>query len=145
MSSGSDSESGDSVATFSSLERSLTKLRTTLEEYDELAAGIQTHMEHMETPVTSVALASFAQPTYLKEAPFRFERFHIREEAQRLFGLEETASFRTLCKHVRDTLFREGCVGSDGLVTLTPALSEFFGVQGAVSYLSLLVLEKFVE
>jgi hypothetical protein len=149
MSSDSEScesyETGTTTNTFASLRRCLASLCETLGEYDELAEGIQSHMATMEKPVTSVALAAFVQPTHLKEAPFRHERFRIRKEAQKLFDLEETASFRTLCKHVRDTLFREGCVGTDGLVRLTPDLAAFFGTEEPVPYLSLLRLEALVE
>lgn len=140
----SESTSSGSTSSFTSIQEHLATLCAALEEYDDMAENIQTHMATMEAPVTSVALASFAQPTHLKEAPFRHEHFNIRLEAQNLFGLGETASFRVLCKHVRDTLFREGCVGQNGVVTLTPALSDFFGIHEPTSYLNLLTLEKFV-
>jgi hypothetical protein len=144
MSTTSTSDSEDSQETYASLGEHLRTLAAVLEEYDGMAADIQSHITSMEQPVTAVALASFTQPLHLKEAPFRFQRFQIRKEAQDLFALEETASFRTICKHIRDCLFREGCVQKDGSVVLPPALSAFYDVSGPVSYLSLLSLEKIV-
>jgi hypothetical protein len=127
----SDQESRcGSEESFSSLAAALEAMREKLELFGEGVEGLHEGVKHMEEPVTSVALAPFVQPRYLEEAPFRKERFELKEEARQLLGLERSvAKFSTVCASLRAYCFRNQLVNEKGEIEVNSELKTILGCQ----------------
>ena len=142
--SGSDSGSEDS---YTSIRMALEEIREKMEAFDSGVESLHTHVKTMEQPVTSVAVASFAQPAYLESAPFRKELFRMKEQARAVFSLGTVESYSSLCKKIRKYLFEHKLVDSSGAVRLTKEMKDVFETEDeTMSFLAILSkLDHFVE
>ncbi len=137
-----------SEESFSSLAAALESMREKLEIFGEGVEGLHAGVKQMETPVTAVALAPFVQPRYLEEAPFRKERFVLKEEAKRVLGLErDTAKFSTVCASLRTYCFRHKLVNANGVIQVNDELKTLLDIHvSETTFLGLLMhMDKMVE
>ncbi len=134
-------ESGTTEESFSSLAEALEHMREKLEQFNDGVEGLHTSVKTMEAPITSVALTSFAQSNYLKNAPFRSERFILQEQARQVLGIEkETAKFSSICSRLRSYCFKHKLVDSQGIIHLNSELKEWFSCEDeTTTFLSLLL------
>jgi hypothetical protein len=120
---GSVSESLSGSESFSSIAEALEAMREQLEVFGAGVEGLHKGVKQMEAPVTSVAVGSFVQPRFLESAPFRKERFALKEEARRCLGLEkETAKFSSICTALRAYCFQHKLVDPTGVIHLNEEL-----------------------
>ncbi len=142
--SGSEYESDES---YSSIRMALEEIREKMEAFDSGVESLHTHVKTMEQPVTSVAVASFSQPSYLESAPFRKELFRIKDQARVVFSLGAVESYSSICKKIRKHLFEHKLVDSKGAVQLTNEMKSLFETdEESMSFLAILSkLDHFVE
>lgn len=144
--SGSEYESG-SDESYSSIRMALEEIREKMEAFDSGVESLHSHVKTMEQPVTSVAVASFSQPSYLESAPFRKELFRIKEQARVVFSLGAVESYSSLCKKIRKHLFEHKLVDSKGTIQLSKEMKDVLETkEETMSFLAILSkLDHFVE
>ena len=137
-----------SEESFSSLAAALEAMREQLEVFGAGVEGLHQGVKHLETPVTSVAVGSFVQPRFLEAAPFRKERFVLKEEAKRCLGLDkDAAKFSTICTALRTYCFQHRLVEPSGRIKLNEELKNLLGIEAeTTTFLGLLLhMEKIVQ
>lgn len=145
---GSVSESVSESESFSSIAAALEAMREQLEVFGAGVEGLHQGVKQMEAPVTSVAVGSFVQPRFLEAAPFRKERFVLKEEAKHCLGLDkEVAKFSTICAALRTYCFQHRLVEPSGTIRLNEKLKNLLGMDSeTTTFLGLLLhMEKLVQ
>ena len=114
--------------TYSDMDENLNEIVDMLTFLRDGLKGMNSHVKTLKEPMMDVLLEQMTDPSHLETSPFRKATFRL-SVALPTMSLDRRYPYKEIVEKLRDYIFGEGLVASDGQIRINPTLRTLFEFQ----------------